>query len=93
MIIDLGIHAAYNADTAIAQAVAHILRALLASGVNTHPVDLTAEEWEGAITSHATALEAYANAVDGTPDDVVERVVDAQAALAWVAEHLPSLWD
>lgn len=52
----------------------------------THPPDLTHEEWRRQLGEAGDRLLAYA------PEDE-QRVRDARAAVAWVADNLVDLWE
>lgn len=54
------------------------------------------EDWQAALRQNAARLHAYqARLFDPTGDetDIPKVVAEGQAAMRWVADHLPNLWD
>lgn len=88
----------WSLDTHLARTLAEQLDALAeeAHGWPQGDEFPTFEDWQKALRENAARLHAYqACLFDPTGDeyDIADVMSEGQAALRWVADHLPSLWD
>lgn len=89
--------ATWSLDTHLAKTLGEQLKHLAnTSHGYPSPEHETFEDWIADLNKNADALIAYGNKWDNnidTIDEEADLLVEAQKAMHWVANHLPSLWD
>lgn len=83
----------WSLDTHLCRTLGEQLREM-AEVMHGHPEQIPFDEWKAAHLVAANSLLAYAHGRDDASNDEFKALhVGAKAALIWVADNLPSLWD